>query len=96
MRTNVVLDDMILAKAQKLAQAKTKRETIDVALREYLANHSRKDLRELAGRIEFWEDYDYKSAPTHPLTTCGAVHIHIPASHRIRLLFGADTLPLGD
>jgi Arc/MetJ family transcription regulator len=61
MRTNVVLDDMILAKAQKLAQVKTKRETIDVALREYVTNHSRKDLRELAGRIEFWEDYDYKA-----------------------------------
>ena len=61
MRTNVVLDDVIIAKAQKLAQAKTKRETIDTALREYVANHSRKDLRDLAGSIDFWEDYDYKA-----------------------------------
>jgi Arc/MetJ family transcription regulator len=61
MRTNVVLDDAIVAKAQKLAKARTKRETIDTALREYVANHSRKDLRDLAGKIEFWEDYDYKA-----------------------------------
>lgn len=61
MRTNVVLDDEVMAKAQKLAKAKTKRETLDIALREYVVNHSRKDLRELAGKIEFWEDYDYKT-----------------------------------
>jgi Arc/MetJ family transcription regulator len=61
MRTNVLLDDVIMGKAQKLAKAKTKRETIDIALREYVANHSRKDLRELAGKLEFWEDYDYKA-----------------------------------
>jgi Arc/MetJ family transcription regulator len=59
--TNVVLDDAIVAKAQKLAKARTKRETIDTALREYVANHSRKDFRDLAGKIEFWEDYDYKA-----------------------------------
>ena len=61
MRTNIVLDDVIMAKAQKLAKARTKRETIDTALREYVANHSRKDLRDLVGQIEFWEDYDYKA-----------------------------------
>jgi Arc/MetJ family transcription regulator len=61
MRTNVVLDDTILAKAQRLSEARTKRETIDTALREYVANHSRKDFRDLAGKIEFWEDYDYKA-----------------------------------
>jgi Arc/MetJ family transcription regulator len=50
-----------MTKAQTLAKAKTKRETIDIALKEYVANHSRKNLRNLAGTIEFWDDYDYKA-----------------------------------
>jgi len=60
MRTNIVLDDAVVAKAQKLSKSKTKRETVDVALREYVTNHSRKDLRELASKVEFWPDYDHK------------------------------------
>ncbi len=61
MRTNIVLNDKLVSEAQALSQIKTKRELIEVALQEFVANHRRKDLRELKGVSELRVDYDYKS-----------------------------------
>lgn len=61
MRTNVVLDDALIEEALKYSEAKTKKDVIDEALREFVANHRRKDMRELRGKIAFHEDYDYKA-----------------------------------
>ncbi|RLC71469.1 MAG: type II toxin-antitoxin system VapB family antitoxin [Chloroflexi bacterium] len=61
MRTNIVLDDELVKEAFKYSLAKTKKELIHEALREYVENRRRKDLRELKGKIDFREDYDYKS-----------------------------------
>ena len=36
MRTNIVLDDKLVSRAMKLAGAKTKREAVHVALREFV------------------------------------------------------------
>ncbi len=60
MRTNIVLNDDLVSEAQALSQIKTKRELIEVALREFVANHKRMDLRELKGVNELSADYDYK------------------------------------
>jgi Arc/MetJ family transcription regulator len=61
MRTNVVLDDKLLNKAFKYAQTiKTKRELIEIALREYVNTRKRKNIKELKGKIKFRENYDYK------------------------------------
>ena len=61
MRTNIVLDDELVREAFKYSPARTKKELIHEALREYVENRRRKDLRELKGKIDFREDYDYKS-----------------------------------
>ena len=61
MRTNIVLDDDLLKEAQGLCQIKTKRELIEVALREFVENRKRLDLRELRGVADLQADYDYKS-----------------------------------
>ena len=61
MRTNIVLNDELVTEAQALSQIKTKRELIEVALREFVANRKRMDLRELKGVNELRTDYDYKS-----------------------------------
>ena len=61
MRTNIVLDDQLVAEAQALTHIKTKRELIDKALREFVANRKQLDLREIKGIKELREDYDYKS-----------------------------------
>jgi Arc/MetJ family transcription regulator len=61
MRTNIVLDDNLVKEAFRHAPVKTKRELVDLALREFVAARKRRDLRELFGRGGIREDYDYKS-----------------------------------
>jgi len=61
MRTNIVIDDDLVKEAQDLSQIKTKRELIDVALREFVQNRKRLDLRELRGVADLHADYNYKS-----------------------------------
>jgi Arc/MetJ family transcription regulator len=60
MRTNIVIDDRLMAEAQKVSKIKTKRERVETALREFITNRRRRDLRDLRGKISFREDYDYK------------------------------------
>lgn len=60
MRTNIVLNEDLIEEAFKYAQVKTKRELVNLALKEFVTNHKRKDLRELAGKIRFDDSYDYK------------------------------------
>ena len=62
MRTNVVLDDQLVAEATYLTGAKTKRELLDLALRELVRARGKKNLFELAGQIDFAEDDDDKAA----------------------------------
>jgi Arc/MetJ family transcription regulator len=59
-RTNIVLDDKLVARAMKLAGAKTKREAIHVALREFVRSRSRPDVRELYGIGGLEPGYEYK------------------------------------
>jgi Arc/MetJ family transcription regulator len=61
MRTNIVLDDELVEEAFKFSQAiSTKKELIEMALKEYVNNRKRRNLKELKGRIKFSADYDYK------------------------------------
>ena len=61
MRTNIVLNDELVNEAFQYSQAiSTKRELIEVALREYVNNRKRKNIRDLKGKIQFRDDYDYK------------------------------------
>ena len=62
MRTNIVLDEDLLKEAFKYSKSHTKKDLIHEALKEFIENHKRKDLRELKGKIKFIEDYDYKRA----------------------------------
>ena len=61
MRTNIDIDDALLKQAFKFSQAKTKKELIHQALKEFVENRRRLNLSELEGKIEFVEGYDYKS-----------------------------------
>ena len=60
MRTNIVLDDDLVAEAMALTGAASKRQLVNDALREYVHQHKRKNLLELRGKISFGEYYDYK------------------------------------
>ena len=62
MRTNIVLNDELVDEAFKYSRViSTKRELIEIALKEYVNNRKRKDLRELRGKIKFIDNYDYKA-----------------------------------
>jgi Arc/MetJ family transcription regulator len=54
MRTNIDIDDSVLKEVQRLTGAKTKREAVDVALRELVARYRRLDLLRLKGKVR-WE-----------------------------------------
>ena len=62
MRTNVVLNDELVDEAFKYSKIiATKRELIEVALKEYVNSRKRKNIKELRGKIKFRENYDYKA-----------------------------------
>ena len=62
MRTNIVLNDELVEEAFKFSQSiSTKKELIETALREFVNNRKRKNIRELRGKIKFADDYDYKA-----------------------------------
>ena len=54
MRTNVEIDDEVMREAQRLTGVGTKREAVDLALRELVARHQRLGILELRGRVH-WE-----------------------------------------
>lgn len=60
MRTNIVLDEKLVARAMKLAQVRTKREAVHVALQEFVRNRARPDVRDLYGLGGLDPAYDHK------------------------------------
>jgi Arc/MetJ family transcription regulator len=62
MRTNIVLDDSLVKEAFLLSGVKTKKDLISLALKEFVMTRKRRNLLELAGKIEFRDDYDYKAS----------------------------------
>lgn len=61
MRTNIVLDDQLVDEAFKYAEnIKTKKDLIEIALKEFVTNRKMRNLRDLKGKIVFADGYDYK------------------------------------
>ncbi|HZV75204.1 MAG TPA: type II toxin-antitoxin system VapB family antitoxin [Conexibacter sp.] len=58
MRTNIEIDDDVLRAAQELTGARTKRETVDLALRELVARQRRIGILDLRGRVHWEGDLD--------------------------------------
>ncbi len=61
MRTNIVLDDQLVDEAFRYAEnISTKKDLIEIALKEFVKNRKIKNLKDLKGKIVFADDYDYK------------------------------------
>jgi len=58
MRTNIEIDDDVMLEAQHLLGASTKRETVDMALRELVARHRRLGVLDLRGRVRWAGDLE--------------------------------------
>ena len=52
-RTNIELDERLLKEAKNLTQLKTKKELVHYALQELVRKKKRKQLVELAGKVEW-------------------------------------------
>lgn len=60
MRTNIVLDEKLVKEAMKLANVKTKREAVHVALRRFVQTGRQKRLLDLRGDGGVRRGYDHK------------------------------------
>lgn len=60
MRTNIVLDDDLVAQAIELTGIKTKKALVNEALRVLIDVRRRRNLLELEGKIRFADRYDHK------------------------------------
>ncbi len=65
MRTNIVIDQELMAEAQKLAGTETMRETVDLALREMVDRRNRLGILELRGKIKWEGDLDEMRRESH-------------------------------
>jgi Arc/MetJ family transcription regulator len=61
-RTNIVLDEKLVREAMKLANVKTKREAVDVALRRFVLSGRQRRLLALKGTGGVRRGYDHKHA----------------------------------
>jgi len=61
MPTNLALDDTLLNEALEIGHLKTKKDTVTLALKEFIAKRKQFKILELAGSIEYDEKYDYKA-----------------------------------
>jgi Uncharacterized protein conserved in bacteria (DUF2191). len=62
MRTNIEIDDGVLEEVRRLTGATTKRQAVDIALRELVARYRRAGLLELRGKVRWEGDLDESRA----------------------------------
>lgn len=60
MPTNLAVDENLLAEAQKAGGLKTKKATVNEALKEYIQRRKQVEIFKLFGKIDFADDYNYK------------------------------------
>ena len=60
MPSNLAIDDELLELAKSVGGYRTKRETVNEALREFVQRRQRVQLVKLFGKVEYDATYDYK------------------------------------
>jgi Arc/MetJ family transcription regulator len=60
MPSNLAIDDRLLEQAKSVGGYRTKRETVNEALREFVQRRQRVELVKLFGKVEYDSRYDYK------------------------------------
>ena len=61
MPSNLAIDDDLLNLAKKIGKHKTKRAVVNEALKEYIQRRKQLEITKLFGKVEFENDYDYKT-----------------------------------
>jgi len=60
MPTNLQIDDRLLNRAQKVGGFRTKKDTVNQALAEFLRRREQRGIASLFGTVEFLPDFDHK------------------------------------
>jgi len=60
MATNLAIDDALILEAQKVGKFKTKKETVTVALKEFIQRRKQEEIVDLFGTLEYDPGYDHK------------------------------------
>jgi hypothetical protein len=60
MPTNLAIDDKLLEEALQLGGHRTKKTTVNEALKEYIQRRKQLKILDLFGQIDYDPDYDYK------------------------------------
>ncbi|WP_304224086.1 type II toxin-antitoxin system VapB family antitoxin [Gracilinema caldarium] len=61
MATNLAINDELLNYALKIGGFRTKKDTVNAALEEFIQKRKAEDLIQLFGKVEYDSDYDYKA-----------------------------------
>ena len=61
MPSNLAIDDALLEEARHLGGHRTKKETVNRALKEYIQRRKQKEVVRLFGTIDYDEDYNFKA-----------------------------------
>jgi Arc/MetJ family transcription regulator len=62
MATNLAIDTRLLDDALRIGGLKTKKDTVNLALKEFIRHRKQTEITSLFGTIEYDEDYDHKKA----------------------------------
>jgi hypothetical protein len=60
MATNLAIDPELLRKALEVSGLKTKKETVNLALQEFINRHKQLEIMDLFGKMDPDPNYDYK------------------------------------
>lgn len=58
MRTNIEIDDKLMAEVMKIMGTKSKRETVETAFQTIIRRHRQLDMLELRGKVKWEGDLD--------------------------------------
>jgi Arc/MetJ family transcription regulator len=64
MATNLAIDPDLLEKALEVSGLKTKKETVNLALQEFINRHKQLEILDLFGKMDPDPNYDYKKGRT--------------------------------
>ena len=64
MATNLAIDDELLNEALEISGMKTKKDTVNLALKEFVDRRKQLEIIKLFGKMDPDPDYDYKKGRT--------------------------------
>jgi hypothetical protein len=64
MATNLAIDDQLLREALEISGLKTKKDTVNLALKEFVYRHKQPEIIKIFGKMDPDPNYDYKRGRT--------------------------------